>query len=60
MTSLEPDLGVGLQAMDVISNHCREADWIKGGWRAPQGPARWREGFMWERQTISQVFYSTL
>ena len=38
MTSLKPDLGVGLQALDVISNHCGEADWIKGGWRASQGP----------------------
>lgn len=33
MTFLEPDLGMGLQVMDVISNHCREAGWIKGGCR---------------------------
>lgn len=49
MTSLKPDLGVGLQAVDVISNPCGEADWTKGGWRASQGPARRSKGFMREK-----------
>ena len=49
MTSFKPDLGVGLQAADVISNRCGEAGWLKGGWRASQGPAGRSKGFMREK-----------